>query len=307
MITSILLAVLPSFCSPGVCAPSAPLALAQDLEDVTDEQEKKKPSRATAWPEVPKELKKDLKTEISRLRKANTEEMGAGGRDALLKLGALAAPDLLKALEKERGEEARERIVDVLENITAWEHTQLLATLFASRSEHVRLFTLRRAAAFPDEGIRGPAMAAFKAAEKRLDTKKEITHELYYAALAVVSSGDLTGVAVLSKRAEKLWGKSSAEIRIAVEAVRGEEATAMLGKQIEGGERKQVVAGLRLLAGCGSPESGKAIAKKQLNSTDNSIRVAAINALRGIVDGDPPIDKLSVFQAVELANKWKTR
>ncbi len=35
--------------------------------------------------------------------------------------------------------------------------------------------------------------------------------------------------------------------------------------------------------------------------------VGAINALRGIIDGDPPLDKLPVFEAIERADKWKSR
>ena len=222
-------------------------------------------------------------------------------------MGAVAAPDLIKALGKERDDDARDRIVEVLDAITGWEHTRLLAAHFDDRSEHVRLLTLRRAAAFPDQGIRASAVAALAAAEERLDTKKEIKHESYYAALAVVSSGDLGGLEILSKRAENLWADSGAEIRTAVEAVRGDEATELLAKQLADGKRKQKVAALRLLAGCGSPERGKALAKASLSDSDNSIRVAAINAMRGIVDGDLPIDKLSVFEAVELANEWKSR
>jgi len=47
--------------------------------------------------------------------------------------------------------------------------------------------------------------------------------------------------------------------------------------------------------------------KRELDSTDNSIRIAAINAMRGIVDGDLPIANLPVFEAIELAKKWKER
>jgi len=54
-------------------------------------------------------------------------------------------------------------------------------------------------------------------------------------------------------------------------------------------------------------EDAIAIVKPQLDNTDNSIRIAAINALRGIVDGDLPIANLPVFEAIELAKKWKTR
>jgi hypothetical protein len=37
------------------------------------------------------------------------------------------------------------------------------------------------------------------------------------------------------------------------------------------------------------------------------VRVAAINALRGIVDGQEPLEELSVFGAIELAKTWKVR
>lgn len=314
MITALFLAALPTTLAPLQPVAVAPCVYLQDGageeeadETGADDADAKKPKRATAWPEVSKDVKKELKTELARLRKANTEEMAAGGRAALLKMGALAGPDLLKALEKEKSEDARERIVSVLNEITGWEHTRLLAKQFGNRSADVRLLALRRAAAFPDEGIAKEALAAFAAAEKRLDTKKEVKHELYYASLAVVSAGDLTGIPVLSKRAEKFWGKSGNEIRSAVEAVRGEEVTTLLIKQLKDGDRKAKVSALRLLAGCGSPEAGKAAAKSYLDNTDNSLRVAAINAMRGIVDGDLPIDKLSVFEAVELANEWKAR
>ena len=303
MITALFLAALASPAHLEVPA-SHPFPVQDGTEEPVDE---KQPKRAEAWPEVTKDLGKELKTEISRLRKASTEGMASGGRDALVKLGAVAAPDLIKALGKERDEDARERIVEVLDSITGWEHTRLLAEHFEDRSEHVRLLTLRRAAAFPDECIRKAAVAAMGAPEKRLDTKNEVKHEAYYAALAVVSSGDLAGLDILAKRAEKLWAGSGTEIRTAVEAVRGDEATEVLAKQIADGDRKQKVAALRLLAGCGSAERGKALAKSSLSDSDNSIRVAAINAMRGIVDGDLPIDKLSVFEAVELANEWKSR
>ena len=30
-------------------------------------------------------------------------------------------------------------------------------------------------------------------------------------------------------------------------------------------------------------------------------------AARGIVDGDPPVDRLPVFEAVELAKRWQQK
>ena len=44
-----------------------------------------------------------------------------------------------------------------------------------------------------------------------------------------------------------------------------------------------------------------------LDDEDNAIRVAAINALRGMVDGEPPIEDLAAFEAIEMAAAWKGR
>jgi hypothetical protein len=44
-----------------------------------------------------------------------------------------------------------------------------------------------------------------------------------------------------------------------------------------------------------------------LDDDDNQVRVAAINACRGIVDGAPPEEQLPVFEAIESAKKWKER
>jgi hypothetical protein len=277
-------------------------APAQETDD-----EAKAPKYLTAWPKPKKDEAKTLKTELARLRKAATPEMAAGGHAGIIALADVAGPALLKALGKEKSEDARERIAAALTEICGPLHTRLLAEAFDDRSEHVRLFALERAAAFPDPGIRKPAEAAFKAAEKRAGTKKEVKRELYYAALALTSSGSFDGLDELHKRALKHWGNSGHAIRAAVEALRGAEATKIIAKKLEDGDRKATVAALRLLAGCGDPESAKGIVAPFLDNTDNSIRVAAINALRGIVDGEKPLDKLPVFEAVERANKWKAR
>jgi hypothetical protein len=80
-----------------------------------------------------------------------------------------------------------------------------------------------------------------------------------------------------------------------------------VAKLLAATKRKTKVAGLRLIAACGEKESAKHLVLPFLDENDNSLRVAAINALRGIVDGDPPLNKLSVFEAIERANKWKAR
>lgn len=282
--------------------PGAPLPSVQD-DDPVDKEE---PKHLEAWPEPDKDLAKTIANDLGRLRKAETEGMEEGGREGLLAAGDMAGEALLKALGKERDDKARERIAEVLTAVTDWRHTRLFAAEFDHRSDDVRLFALKRAAAFPDEGIRKAAEKAFAAAAKRKGTKKEVKHESYLAALALTSSGSLDALPELVERARSEWGDSGVEIRAAVEGLRGAEATALVGAGLEG-DRKDKLAALRVLAGCGDEERAKALVAPFLDSTDNQLRVAAINALRGIMDGDPPLERMSVFEAVELAGKWKAR
>lgn len=268
-------------------------------------EQKAKPEeikRLEAWPE-PRDSKQ-LKIDVARLRKANTEEMGSQAHIALVAEGAAAAPALIDALGKEKGKDARERITDVLETVTGAEHTRLLAAHFADKSELVRVWCLRRVAAFPDVGVQASALAALQRVEK-LKTPPE--EELYAAALCCTSAGDRSGLSHLAVRADEDWKDSGTEIRTALESVRGKEATAVFLPLLTAEKRSDKVTGLRLLAGAGEAETAVPLIAPFLDDTDNTLRVAAINALRGIVDGEPPIDKLPVFEAIELANQWKKR
>ncbi len=295
--------------APAPTALPAPPAIVQDEDErpVEEDEEEQGPERLEAWPEVDKDTKKLIEKELGRVRKARTPEMAEAGRAELMKIGHAAAPELLRILSKERKEDARERIASVLGELTDERHTRLLAAEFGHKSEHVRLFALERASAFPDAGIREQAEAAFAAAEKRAGTKKAIKYELDLAALALCSSGSIDGLDILHARALKDWGDWGKRIRAAIEALRGPEATARVAALLDEGDRKATVAALRLLAGCGDLENAGPLVKPLLDSTDNSIRVAAINAARGIVDGELPLDRLPVFEAVELANKWKRK
>src|SRR5262245_51277917 len=78
--------------------------------------------KLAAWPPIPKELKEQVATDIDRLRKARTPEMGAQAREALLAAGACVVPSLLPALDKETSEDALERVRAVLLALIGEEH-----------------------------------------------------------------------------------------------------------------------------------------------------------------------------------------
>jgi hypothetical protein len=264
--------------------------------------------RLDAWPEVPKEEREALAREIERLRKARDAEMGAKASAALIAMGAGVVPELLPKLGKEKDAAALARIEAVLTAVTDAAHTRLLAQSFADKSQPVRAFALARAAAFPDAGTRAAAegaLARAAAAAAAEDATPLDRKEHQAAALAVTAAGSLAGLEHLASTLERGAAGEGAPWFTALQGVRGSEATRHLAPRLSG-EPKQKVAALTLLAGCGDRDAVTLVAP-HLDDTENAVRIAAINALRGIVDGDPPLKDLAVFQAIEVAKEWKAR
>ena len=292
----LVLAALPP--APGTSPGPRPLgALLQEEET----------ERLSAWPTLEKDQKKAVDLDVQRLRKARTPEMSESAHDGLVSVGAAAAPLLLTALGKERDEDARARMTDVLETITGAAHTRLLAEHFDAKGAPLRHFALRRAARFPDAGTRAAAEAAYRKASDPKKRKKADPEDLFATALAATASGMVEPLEVLFATGVEDWGAEGEAIHLAACAVRGPEASALFVPRLGSDERDEVLGALRLLAACGTEKEAARACARHLDASDNGLRIGAINALRGILDGDPPIARLSAFDAIELAKKWKAR
>ena len=89
-----------------LAAPSLPAAPApQDPPAEGDEVQ-----RLETWPELERDTRDVVRTDISRLRKARTPEMAEDAEAALVVVGAAIVPELLPTIGKERDDDARERM-----------------------------------------------------------------------------------------------------------------------------------------------------------------------------------------------------
>lgn len=313
LLATVAAAVLPPAASAQAVPPQGPASQAgslpargKDGDTVAATAKKGKPKKdvvyLTEWPKPAD--KAAVALDIERLCKARTPEMAIQAREALEATGASTVPFLLERLGKERDESAVKRVREVLITNTNAAHTRLLAQEFESRFAPTRTFVLWRCAAFPDPQIR-PAVEQAWARLGKLGEKAD-PEERYAAALCAASTGSIAGLEVLHTAAQKTWERRGAELRTAVEGARGPAATKAEVGKLAGADQKQKVAVLRMLAGCGDSSALPSI-RRFLDDDDNQIRVAAINACRGIVDGDPPLEQLPVFEAIETAKKWKER
>lgn len=268
--------------------------------------------RAKAWPKYANQAA--LKRSVSKLRKARTEEMATSGAAELEAIGAAAAPLLLDRIGAEQDAGARERMAAVLDAITAPTHTRLLAEVLESRAAWTRRYAARRIAQLGDPGLREVAEEYLRtwierAADDRM--KKPVDPlDLHRAAILCVATGSPDGLErCLALAVPKTWEAFGADLEAACTSARaaGSEVGADLGARLGSAQAAaDRVALLRLLTYAGREDQVGPIAPL-LDVEQNHVKVAAINALRMIVDGDPPLRRLSSFDAIERANRWKAR
>lgn len=265
--------------------------------------------RLEEWPEVSPQERREIELNVQRLRKARTEEMEDEALDLLSDAGTACVPELLDALRAEKKAPVRAKLERLLTSFTGAEHTRLLARELDSSSAAVRLFCLERAARFPDAALREVAVEHLESTLTALERKRRGTlpEEGYAAALFATSTGATEGLETLFPYVRDEWRGRSEELRIAVAAARGPEASTLVVGLAADGKPRAIEAALRMLWDCGDRDTGADYAADQLYHDNPVIRLAAVNALRCIVDGDPVLEDVSVFDGIQLADAWKRR
>jgi hypothetical protein len=102
------------------------------------------------------------------------------------------------------------------------------------------------------------------------------------------------------------WRDVSALIQSGLAHARDGELTDKLVKAMPRDDERRVVTGLRLLRSIAPKEYAGVIAT-WLDAEQHAVKKEAINTLRAVVDGERPLENLSVFQAIDQAKKWKAR
>ncbi len=288
--------------TPGALALALITCLGPVLGQEPEPDPEEPPLKLQEWPTL--RDKTNAKKEVTRLRRSRSEEVQAQSRAALRAEGAAAAPLLLAGLDKEQDGEARARLEDVLREILGHPHTRLLAGYFDHKSSYIRCWTMRQVSRTPDRGLRSDAQARWKKlGEAR---KKPTSEELYATSMLLTSTGDLSALKPILERVRSDWKAVREELTVVGGVLRSQELGSALSAYLVGSDRRTQVATLKLI-GVGGSQHSLSVVVPYLDSTDSTLRIAAINACRAIVDGAPPLDKLAVFEAIERAKAWKSR
>jgi len=285
-------------------SPVAPAASAAEGQDPGTPQDspKKLPPKLKAWPKPKSES--ELKDQIARLRQDRSKELAVEAQETLISMGASAAPLLVRSLGREKDKHARKRILAVLDEVVDQRHTRLVAESFDNKSLDIRVWALRTVSLTPDPQLKKAVAGIWKKIERRGDKASEL--ERYAAGLCLLSVQDLRGLDPVFDATISHWKERAGDIRLSLNGLRSETLDAALLERLKSKDRKQQSAALRLISAGGTPATLSAVAPF-LDSGNPTLRVDAINACRVLIAGEPPLDKIPVFEAIELAQAWKER
>lgn len=259
-------------------------------------------SQSPAWPKITKRDRQRVKFQLRQLAAENNDGEAvaaaqiARAETALIDMGAGITLELLRQLDDEDGVKT-DSIARVLDAVLAPEHSPLLARLVRRKQPEVRRYVVARLARFHASEM----APVFK--EASADGDQDV---VFLAALGLGGLGDFEAMQTVFDRCRRDWPQYGALVSEVLEPVRGEQAADWVFARIEPGDVSGWVSGLRLLRSL-APRSYKHKLQTALDSEQHSVKKAAINSLRVVIDGDPPLEQLSVFAAIELAQKWRKR
>lgn len=270
------------------CALGAGTLPAQDPEPVAPPK----------WPALEAKQKRAVKNLTNALRRAKKPEQTEKALTGLRALGAGAAPELIKRLTDHRTNVNAE-LASVLDAITEASHAPLLARHANDKRLAVRRYVLGRLTTLaPDAKEMAPVF--------RHSLADEDEGVAFQAALGLTACGQLDAMDRLFAKAVADWSRNSETLGQALRGVHGIDGTLWLTKKLQRGDEREKLAALRMLRSVARKENARLVAPF-LDSEIHNLKKAAINTLRAIVDGEPPLEKLSVFAAIEMANEWKAR
>ncbi|MCA8969198.1 MAG: HEAT repeat domain-containing protein [Planctomycetes bacterium] len=284
---------------PGQTEKAGPIDRAgQDTETPKQDDPKQKtnePEKVT-WPAIKPVRLSITKDKIPQLVHKN-EKTREKAKATIVGYGAGCAPVLLDALKHGQKPELVAELTKILDGFMEKQYVPLLEAEWTGTDEVRDAYIISTIKRFGVEG-HGELFA------KGLVHGDPAIRETATYALAML--GDERALHPLLLLARDSWEEKNYQIREALPKLKSETSTKWLVNHLAEGEIADRIATLRLLHSAGTKDCVRAIAPL-LDAKEHLIRAEAVNALRGIMDGDPPFRKLSVFQAIEEIKKWKAR
>jgi hypothetical protein len=256
--------------------------------------EKAAQEKLSEWPLLKETDKERVKALAGQFRKPD-EKLHVDAKRSLVQYGAAAAPVLL-LLVADRDESINGKLFGVLDEVLDKSHAALMAREAKKPRPELRRYLLLRLCRFGDADL----VPLFEAT---IADKDEQT--AFYAGLGLLASKRNTALPPVLAYCKKHWVEVAPLVAEVLPPARSPECGAFVFEAIAKSDVADQMTGLRLLRYLMVKEQG-VILRTYLEASDHAVKREAVNAAR-VLNGEPPIDNLSVFQAIEHAKTWLTK
>ncbi|MCA8947904.1 MAG: HEAT repeat domain-containing protein [Planctomycetes bacterium] len=243
------------------------------------------------WPALGRQDVDRLLGSLKQFHKED-EELWDGARKNLVALGEAGMPLLMQKVT-DRGDNVNPQIFLVLDEVLAPRHAALMAREIKKPKVELRRYLVRRIARFHDRDML-PVLQAV--------TKDKDPDIAFHAALGALALGDRAALEPVLEYSKSRWDEIGDEVATVLPAARGREAGNWVFELIAKRPPGDQMAGLRLARYLATKDHHLML-RTYLNANEHSVKKEAINALR-VMNGEEPLEKLTVFQVIEMAKEW---
>jgi len=284
--------------SRNLAAPAiALLALAlpgQQREDARPPESKERVVKLEAWPELKRQDRDILLGCIGQFRKQKAE-LHAGAHARLIAIGEPGIPLLFQKVS-DRPNNINRHLFEVFDAVLKERHAALLARECKKSRVELRRYLIKRLTGFADRDMLPVLVATMK------DSDEETA---YYAALGAFALGERSALPIVLAYSKVHWNEVGQFTAEALAKARSRQAGSWVFEAIAKAPSADKMAGLRL-ARYVATKDHLPILRNHLDAPDHTIKKAAINALR-VLHGEKALEKMSVFQTIEMAQEWQAR
>lgn len=250
--------------------------------------------KLSEWPTLEATEKDRVFALATQFKKEDTK-LHAAAKQQLIAMGAGAVPLLIQRIT-DRPENENAQLFEVFDAVIESKHAALLAREVKKPVVELRRYLTLRLCKFLDPELL-PILQPLR------KDKDELT--AFRAALGCFALGEGDALPQVLTYSKTHWLEQVDLVATVLPHTRSAETGNLVFAAITKAPVADQMAGLRL-ARYVAIDDHKVIVRSYLDSPDHAVKKEAVNVCR-VLHGEPPLEKLDVFQSIKLANEWKKK
>jgi hypothetical protein len=243
------------------------------------------------WPAL-KDTDKDKVLALAGQFRKQNPQLHEEAKQQLIALGDGALPLLLQQTS-DRADNTNAQLFAVFDAMLGPRHAALMARETKKERVELRRYLTRRLCRFGD-----PDMAPIFGTLQK--DKDELT--AFYAQLGLLALKHREALPPVLAYTKGHWNEVGALVAETLAPARSQELGEAVFEAIAKAQATDQMAGLRLLRYV-MVKDQTVILRRYLEASDHAVKREAVNTAR-VLHGEPAVENLSVFQAIEQAKQW---